>query len=93
LDDFEKKIEDFNKKEEVPKKEKTDRELQFYESPETSDIVEKCTKNQTLEWVKNNPGKSYKTMYFELGDGCFKHLEELLATGFLKGLNDGWEVI
>jgi hypothetical protein len=93
LEDYSKKAEDFNKKEEGPKKEKTDRELQFYESPETSDMVEKCTKNQTLEWVKNNPGKSYKTMYFELGDGCFKHLEELLATGFLKGLNDGWEVI
>jgi len=93
LEDFSKKHNDLIKKEDSGKKEKTDRELQFNESPETSDIVSKCTQEQTLEWVKNNPGKSYKIFYKELGDGCYKHLEDLLTVGLVKPLNDGWEVI
>lgn len=88
--------ENFNKsvaKKETKIKEKSDRELQYYESPETADIVEKCSKEQTLEWVKNNPGKSFETMYDGLGDGCFKYIEDLLATGLIMNLDEGWEMV
>jgi hypothetical protein len=86
--------ENFNKsvaKKETKIKEKTDRELQFFESPECSDIVEQCTKEQTLEWIKNNPGKSFETFYNELGIGSFKHVDNLVSTGLVKPLGDGWE--
>jgi hypothetical protein len=73
------------------KKPKTDRELQFWESPETSDMVEECTKEQALEWVKNNPGIDFKKMYKILGRGSFRYLYELMEEGLIKRLYDGWE--
>jgi hypothetical protein len=93
LEDYSKKAEDFNKKEEGPKKEKTDRELQFYESPETSEIKIQCTKEQVLEWVKNNPKVSFEKMDEVLGMGCLKYVGELLTEGLIKSVDDGWSLI
>jgi hypothetical protein len=93
LDDFSKKYKDFIKKEEEVKREKTDRELQFYESPETSEIKIQCTKEQVLEWVKNNPKVSFEKMDEVLGMGCLKYVGELLTEGLIKSVDDGWSLI
>jgi hypothetical protein len=93
LDDFSKKYKDFIKKEEEVKREKTDRELQFYESPETSEIKIQCTKEQVLEWVKNNPKVSFEKMDEVLGMGCLKYIGELLTEGLIKPGDDGWSLI
>jgi len=73
-----KKVKKVSKKS-VTKKKKTDREIQFDDPncPDTKDMKVKCSKEQTLEWIKNNPNKNSKEMYKELGDGCFKFRNEL----------------
>lgn len=94
--DLRKKYADIMKKEsqdKVPKqREKTDRELQFWESPETKDIVSQCTKEQTLEWVRNNPKISFDIMYKTLGIGSFKHIVHLIEEGLVRPAEAGWEV-
>jgi len=96
-DDFGKKEAEYLKKEAesmAPKpREKTDRELQFWEAPECAGIVEQCSKDQVLEWVRNNPKVSYVTMDDTLGLGCFKHIGTLIDEGFIKPADDGWEII
>jgi len=73
-------------KKSVTKKKKTDREIQFDDPncPDTKDMKVKCSKEQTLEWIKNNPNKNSKKMYEELGDGCFKFRNELKKKGKIK---------
>jgi hypothetical protein len=87
------KIIDEAKKKHKEKEErvKTDRELQFWESPETKDIVSQCTKEQTLEWVKENLDNNYKDIYKQLGNGSFKHINDLMEEGSIKEKGDGWE--
>lgn len=76
-----------------PKKEKSDRELQFYESPETTGIVEECTKEQVLEFIKTNPGSGIEVLDSHLGLGSLKWATELVSEGKVKRLDNGWEVI
>jgi hypothetical protein len=92
LADFSQKYKDVIRKEQEQIKEKSDRELQFYESQETSDIISKCTKEQVLEWIKNNPKVSFQKMYEALGLGSFKHIEDLSSEGIIKRVEEGWEV-
>jgi hypothetical protein len=98
LDDFTKKYKDFVKKEEMKEqhtkepKEKSDRQLQFYESPETTLIVEQCTEKQTLEWINTNPYNTYEKLYLELGNGSFKHINSLIEQNLIKETEEGWEI-
>lgn len=92
LDEYSKKFNEVLKKEAEEKKEKSDRELQFYESPETSDIVEQCTKEQVLNWIKSNPKVSFQSMDEVLGIGCLKYVGELIIEGVIRPIGDGWEI-
>lgn len=91
VDNF-KKTEQKLKEKSSKKKEKTDRELQFFESPETSDIVEKCTEIDVYNWVKLNPGRSYIDLENEVGLGSLKWVNLLCESNKIKPLNEGWEV-
>lgn len=97
LEDFSNKFKDLLKKEAAEKthkiKQKSDRELQFYESPETRDIVVQCTKEQVLEWVRNNPAGSFERLYDALGNGCFKFVNDLINEGLIKAAGEGWEIV
>jgi len=77
----------------VPKEDvvvKSDRELQFYESPECADIVIRCSKDQVLEWIKNNPKISFEEMDKVLGLGCLKHVGDLINEGLVQAAETGW---
>jgi hypothetical protein len=96
LEDFGKKYNeriqsDLDKK--TPKREKSDRELQYYESPETVDIKLECSKSDVLEWIRKNPKTSYLIMYGTLGEGTFRWLEELASEGIIHEIGDYWEEI
>ena len=98
LGDFEKMYQNYKNKEEN-KKEKTDRELQFWEAPECAEIVEKCTKKQVFDWIEQNYDQNGHTeeqlfkMYESLGDGCWKFVGELIQEGLIKVNEKGhWEV-
>jgi hypothetical protein len=81
-------------KEVEPKtKKKSDRELQFYESPETQNIETECTKEQVLEWIKNNPGVGIEQLDMAMGLGSLKWATELVTEGKVRILNEGWEEI
>jgi len=88
------KVNLYKKKKEVKKKErvKSDRELQFYEAPESMNIQNQCTKEQTLEWIKNNPKIHHTLMYKALGIGSYIYIEELINEGKVKIADDGWMV-
>jgi hypothetical protein len=93
LEDFSKKFKEATKKdEELLPKQKSDRELQFFESPETKDIIETCTETEVLEWIRSNPNVGHEKLYGELGNGSFKHLNELLGKKLIRPVEDGWEV-
>jgi len=62
-------------------KTKNDRQVQFWEATECSDIKANCSKQEALEWIKNNPGYTFKEFYDALGAGSLKHLEELKESG------------
>jgi hypothetical protein len=99
LPNIDKIVEKFKKSEEKLKekgrkiKEKSDRELQYYESPECNEIIEKCSKEDVLNWVKNNPNISFEVLYEKLGDGSLKHLNDLVMNGMVKRTSEGWEVV
>jgi hypothetical protein len=96
LEDWSKKGNEYLKKETEKKfkpKEKSNRELQYWEAPECAGIVKQCTKDQTLKWIKDNPDKDYIKMYRELGNGCFVHVGVLLNEALIKPKEDGWRLI
>lgn len=77
----------------LDRKPKSDRELQFYESPETKDIVITCSKEEVLNLIKTNSGVKFEVMVETLGNGSLKWIGELLNEFLIKPLNDGWEVV
>lgn len=62
------------------KKLKTDREVQFWETEECRDIISKCSKEDILNWIKNNSGKSIKEIYDNFGIGSIKLKNELILS-------------
>lgn len=66
-----------------PKKEKSDRELQFYEDPQCADIVEECTKEEVFEWFKKQDVIDTEQMFEDLGLGCHKYLVEFYNEGMV----------
>lgn len=74
-------------------KEKTNRELQYYEDPQCAEIVAKCTKEQTLEWIKNNPNVSFEVMDAALGLGWSKWLVQLYDEKLIQKGSIGWEIV
>jgi hypothetical protein len=73
-------------------KEKIDRQKQFWESDETVDIKTVCTKEQVLNWIKDNPGKSYKDLYEVMGTGSLRLKNELIAEGLIVSKGNKLEV-
>ena len=73
-------------------KEKTSRELQFFEDPQCASIVAHCTKEQVLEWIKTNPKIHFSKLDEALGLGCFKHIGDLVNEGVIVAAGEGWEV-
>ena len=74
-------------------KEKTDRELQFFESPECESIIEQCTKDEVYKWIELNPNIGLQKMDEELGLGCLKHASDLIDENKVKRTDEGWEVV
>jgi hypothetical protein len=64
--------------EKLEKEQQTDRELQYWESPECAGIVTKITKEEVFEFLKQNEGISTAEALEKMGLGFFKHLESLL---------------
>ena len=60
---------------------KNDRQVQFWNAPECSEIKPNHDKQQVLDWIKNNPAKTFKELYDALGVGSLKHLDELKESG------------
>jgi len=56
----------------------SDREIQFWDAKECKDIVSECSKEDVLQFFKDNPGASYKEMYDKLGIGSFKFRNKLI---------------
>lgn len=56
---------------------KSDRELQFYEAPECKTIKNNLTKEQVLQYFKQNPTHKVKDAYKKLGTGTYKWYSEL----------------
>ena len=73
-------------------KEKTSRELQFFEDPQCASIVARCSKEQVLEWIKTNPQIHFSILDEALGLGCFKHIGDLVNEGIIVAAGEGWEV-
>jgi len=92
LQKFETMTEDIAKKleNEKPEKEKSDRELQYFQSPECENIVEECSKEQVYKWIKLNPNISLQKMDEELGVGCLKHALYLTNENKVKRTDKGW---
>ena len=62
----------------------SDREIQYWESPECKDIVAKVTKEEVYEFLKNNNGISTDEAFEKIGLGFFKHLRSLLLEEKIK---------
>jgi len=93
INEVSKKYDDLlKKKNEQPQKEKTDRELQFYESPECESIKAQTSKEQVLGWLKEHPGIDFKQMDKDLGLGCLKFIVELYNENLIETLGEGWKV-
>jgi hypothetical protein len=93
LSSFTKIMDDAKQKDlEKKKKKKTGRELQFWEDPQCAGIVDQCTKEQVLEWIKNNPNVKYKIMRKALGLGASRFVVELVREGLVKRVTEGWEI-
>lgn len=60
-----------------PKKEKSDRELQFYETSETQNIKLNCSKEDIYLYLQQNPEADYKEIYKKFGTGSLKWLNEI----------------
>jgi hypothetical protein len=75
---------------------KTDRELQYWEAPESKNIVQECTKEQVLAYVteKSNSGQgvSLKELRDTLGLGAGAHLVQLKSENLVEKLEDGWRL-
>jgi hypothetical protein len=91
--DYLRKEFEMQRKPKKKKKEKTTRELQFWEDPQCADIVKECTKEQVLEYVKNNPNSTYQQIDTALGIGVMHWLIELDEEGLVTKNDIGWEII
>jgi hypothetical protein len=68
-----------------PSKSKSDREIQFYEAEECKSIIPSHTKEDILQWIKQNPDGfiNFKEMIDNFGVGCLKFRNELKKEGLI----------
>jgi len=71
----------------VKPKPQTDRKVQFYEAPECESIKPNHTKQEILDFIKSNPGTTYKELYDNFGVGCINFKNELVAEGLVQVLS------
>ena len=62
---------------------KSDREVQFYDAEECKSIVPNHTKEDVLNWIKENPNYDYKVMYDKFGVGSMKFEAQLKKEGLI----------
>lgn len=75
-------------------KEKSDRELQFFEDPQCENIIVNCSKDEVYKWIESNPKIGLEKMYSELGLGCLKFATELVNEKRVRRVSDdGWEAV
>lgn len=67
-----------------PTKQKSDRELQFYEDPICKNIKPNHTKKDILKWIKENSKKNYKQMYDKFGVGSINFKNKLIKEKKIK---------
>ncbi len=65
-------------------KEKQDRDIQFYESPETKDIKPNHSKEDIFKWYKENPKGDFKELINKFGVGCLEFRNQLIRDGKIK---------
>jgi hypothetical protein len=71
-------------KKEVKKNEvKEERQIQFWDHPETKDIEPTCNETDVLEWIKSNPGTNYKEIYEKFKMGSIRFKAQLIETGLV----------
>jgi hypothetical protein len=68
--------------------EENDRQVQFWEAPETQNIKSNYTKRDILEGVKREGGVSAEVLYAEFGVGSYKWIAELIKDGDIKRVGD-----
>ena len=62
---------------------KNDREIQFYDAEECSNIKTTCNKDDILTWIKTNPKEDYKKLYQKFGTGSLKIRNKLQKEGLI----------
>lgn len=65
------------------KKEKSDREVQFFDAEECKDIKPKHTKQQVLDFIKKKPKTTSEQLYEKFGTGALKFRNELKQEGLI----------
>lgn len=55
-----------------------DSKVQFWDAKECKKITTKCTKEEVLEFIKNNPGIDCKELYLKFKTGCMKFKSQLI---------------
>lgn len=60
---------------------KSDRKVQFYDADECESIIPKCSKEDVLKFLQENPGKDYQQLYENFGVGCLKFRNQLKREG------------
>ena len=97
IDDLTQRYKDRIKEMNTPKKDdkpKTDREVQFWDPAceETKSIVAKCSKQEVIDWITNNPGVSFEKLDEALDLGWGRWIVELTAEDLIDEVNDGWKM-
>lgn len=66
------------------KKEKLDRDIQFYESPECEDIKPSCSEKDILDYYHTQGKVNFKELVDKFGSGCLKIRNKLIRDGKIK---------
>jgi len=71
-------------KKEIKKNEvKEERQIQFWDHPETKDIEPTCKEDDILEFIKTNPGTNYKEIYTKFRMGSIRFKAQLIETALV----------
>jgi hypothetical protein len=78
------KVKKIRIKKEVKKNEvKEERQIQFWDHPETKDIAPTCKEDDILEFIRVNPGTNYKEIYTKFRMGSIRFKAQLIETGLV----------
>lgn len=72
---------------------KSDREVQFYDTEECQNIKTECTKQEVLDWIKTNHKKTFEDLDMALGVGSIKFKNELKKEGMIDEIKGVLEIL